>query len=45
MKDPDMCGCVKNWVDDIVDAVWPEIVEEARYQLRIKTHAPEVEVS
>ena len=28
LKDPDMCQCVKNWVDDIVDTVWPDIMEE-----------------
>ena len=27
IKDPDMCNCVKNWCDELVDFSWP-IVEE-----------------
>ena len=28
IKDPDMCQFIKNWIDDIVDVIWPEIMEE-----------------
>lgn len=31
LKDEDMCQCVKNWVDDMVDSAWPNIVEETKF--------------
>ncbi len=43
LKDPDMCNCVKNFVnflffnffqvDDVVDDVWPDIMDEIQYNL------------
>ena len=33
LKDPAMCDCVKKTVDDIVDAIWPEIETEIMMKL------------
>jgi len=35
IKDPDMCQCVKNNVDDIVDNYYEDIVEEIEYNLMV----------
>ncbi len=32
-KDPDMCNCVKNTVDDMVDEIWPDIVDEVKFTM------------
>ncbi|CAD8209339.1 unnamed protein product [Paramecium pentaurelia] len=44
LKDPDMCQCVKNLVDDTVDATWPEIVDEVKYQLMLQIGDPYTEI-
>ncbi|CAD8101076.1 unnamed protein product [Paramecium primaurelia] len=44
LKDPDMCQCVKNLVDDTVDATWPEIVDEVKYQLMLQMADPYIEI-
>lgn len=44
LKDPDMCNCVKRTVDNLVDDVWPDIVEEAKFKLRMGMQKPFIEV-
>lgn len=30
-----MCNCVQSGVDNLVDFVWPEIMEEIKYELKV----------
>ena len=34
LKDPDMCDFVKRFVDDIVDEIYPELIEELKFKLQ-----------
>lgn len=34
LKDPDMCDFVKRIVDDLVDEIYPEIIEEIQFKLK-----------
>jgi hypothetical protein len=34
LKDPEMCNCLEELVDDLVDDIWPEIEEEIISALR-----------
>lgn len=40
LKDPYMCDCVKYFVDDCVDEVWPHIEEEVLEKLRLNIADP-----
>lgn len=44
LKDPDMCYCVQNLVDDTVDGLWPEVMDEVRYELMMNLYEPYVEI-
>lgn len=40
LKDPDMCICVQNLIDDLVDEFWPDVEDEVLFQLRLKLNQP-----
>ena len=43
LKDPLMCECVKNMVDDMVDVIWPDIEDEIMFNLRLNMSQPVLE--
>jgi hypothetical protein len=54
IKDPDMCNCVKNLVkypiyniqvDDVVDDIWPDVIEELKYNLMMGLDEPFVPIT
>ncbi|KRX01047.1 hypothetical protein PPERSA_00795 [Pseudocohnilembus persalinus] len=38
--DPDMFSCEQRWVDELIDQNWPDLVEEARFRLKMATQKP-----